>query len=76
MENKNYMFITLFLAILDLRNGKMKYSNAGHNPTLIKRKSHDIIKLDKLSGHVIGAVEGISYTEEEIKLEMNDIMLA
>jgi sigma-B regulation protein RsbU (phosphoserine phosphatase) len=74
-ENKNYMFITVFMAILDLRNGRMKYANAGHNPTYVKRKSGEITMLDNISGPVVGAMEGISYTEEEVGLEIGDVVL-
>ena len=33
--NESSMFVTLFIGILDLRNGEMHYSNAGHNPPVI-----------------------------------------
>lgn len=33
--NDSSMFVTLFIGILDLRNGEMRYSNAGHNPPVI-----------------------------------------
>ena len=33
--NKASMFVTCFLAILDKRNGKVVYANAGHNPPIV-----------------------------------------
>ena len=33
--NKTSLFVTCFLAILDKRNGKVIYANAGHNPPVI-----------------------------------------
>ena len=31
-NNEQGMFITMFLGLIDLRNGRMDYCNAGHNP--------------------------------------------
>lgn len=33
--NESLMFVTLFIGILDLRNGELHYTNAGHNPPII-----------------------------------------
>ena len=33
--NENNMFVTLFCGVLDLRNGHLRYCNAGHNPPVL-----------------------------------------
>ena len=37
-HNENGMFVTLFIAYIDLNTGRMDYCNAGHNPPTINGK--------------------------------------
>jgi PAS domain S-box-containing protein len=76
-DNTNYMFITVFMAILNTNTGELVYSNAGHNPTFIINKDKtDITKLTKLHGPVIGAMEEMTYTESRIDINKGDMILA
>ncbi|WKK66639.1 SpoIIE family protein phosphatase [Lutimonas zeaxanthinifaciens] len=75
-DNDTYMFITVFIAILNTDNGKFVYSNAGHNPSYIIGKNRDITILDELHGPVIGAMEGMTYNESTLYLEKDDMVLA
>ena len=34
-DNENGMFVTMFIATVDLKTGRMNYCNAGHNPPLL-----------------------------------------
>lgn len=63
-DNDNYMFITVFIGILNTTTGYLTYSNAGHNPPyIIDHQSKKSKKLGALHGVVIGAMEGVSYGE-------------
>jgi sigma-B regulation protein RsbU (phosphoserine phosphatase) len=73
-ENKNYMFVTVFMAIFNTSTGVMKYTNAGHNPTYIKRKNGSIEKLTTLHGPVVAAMEGLTYKESEEILNSGDFV--
>jgi sigma-B regulation protein RsbU (phosphoserine phosphatase) len=75
-ENKNYMFITVFLAILNTKNGKLVYCNAGHNPSYVIPVKGNIYQLKDLHGPVIAAVEGIDYKETIIQLAKGDYLFA
>lgn len=37
-NNPDIMFITMFLGIMDLESGVIRYCNAGHNPPIVVRK--------------------------------------
>lgn len=75
-DNDAYMFITVFIAILNTDTGKLIYSNAGHNPSYIIGENRSIETLDDLHGPVIGAMEGMTYGESELYIDKNDILLA
>ncbi len=74
-DNDACMFVTLFLALLDLKTGVLRFTNAGHNPSYVKRKATGAIeRLDKLHGPVIAAMEEIPYGSGETKLASGDTL--
>lgn len=75
-DNDAYMFITVFLAILNTTTGEMVYSNAGHNPSFVIKQNRDIIKLGDLHGPVIGAMEDMTYNETKVNISKEDILFA
>jgi sigma-B regulation protein RsbU (phosphoserine phosphatase) len=76
-ENDAYMFITVFIAILDISTGEMVYSNAGHNPSFILHEAKgELTKLSELHGPVVGAMEEMTFTESKLKLSKGDLVLA
>ena len=74
-DNPASMFVTLFLCIIDLSTGELKYTNAGHNPPYLKRVNKEIETLDTLHGPVIGAMEDYAYSEGSLKMHANDLLL-
>jgi PAS domain S-box-containing protein len=71
-DNPASMFVTLFMAIVDVHSGKIRFTNAGHNPPYILRKSGGFDCLDQRHGPIIGAVEGVAYKESESQLGEGD----
>jgi len=69
-NNREEMFVTVWLGILDLNTGVLTAANAGHEYPMIKHAGgkYEIYK-DK-HGFVIGGMEGIKYTEYEIQMEL------
>ncbi len=72
-ENPNCMFVTLFIGILNIKTGELKYANAGHNPPLIK-SGHRTFYQKGLSGPVAGAMEMIQFKELSLTLKKGDIL--
>jgi PAS domain S-box-containing protein len=72
-DNKAYMFVTVFIGILNTLTGEMQYTNAGHNPPYIIRKSGSLEALAQRHGPVIGAVKGLAYKEDTTHLFPGDM---
>jgi len=53
----------------------MVYTNAGHNPTFIRKADSNLERLDTVHGPVVGAREGLAYKEDRIRLTKGDILL-
>ena len=66
-KNSETMFITLWLGIYNKTTGKLTFSNAGHNPPLI-RENGKFRYLNIDSGIVLGIVEDFKFVNEEIAL--------
>ena len=64
-NNKENLFITAFVAILDGKTNKLLYSNAGHEPPFILRKE-GAERLDAAPNFVLGVVENMTYEVGEV----------
>jgi sigma-B regulation protein RsbU (phosphoserine phosphatase) len=73
-RNESCMFVTVFLAILDLREGVLAYSNAGHNPPYLKRTDGTLVRIDQRHGPIIGAAEGLAYSQDSLSLSDGDLL--
>ena len=65
--NEASMFVTLFLGVLDLQTGVLKYCNAGHNSPLVI--GHDVQTLRCDSNVPIGVLDDWDYSCQELRLE-------
>lgn len=62
-NNKESLFVTSFIGIINFKNEEIRYVNAGHEkPYVISNKQ--VKKLDGVSNFVLGGVEDFTYKEE------------
>ncbi len=66
------MFITVFCAILNTATGELRYTNGGHNPPVIIRRTGDLSYLDGPGELVVGIMEGTRYTTRTLALNPGD----
>ena len=67
------MFVTAFMAVLDLRNGELHYVNAGHNPPCYRGK--DGYKMMEVKRNIVlGGIENILFSEEKLQMQEGDRM--
>ncbi len=69
--NESNMFVTLFVGVLDLGSGLLKYCNAGHNaPLLLKEgKAQELAVKPNLP---LGIMASMDFEEQEARLEKGD----
>jgi sigma-B regulation protein RsbU (phosphoserine phosphatase) len=74
VDNTSFLFVTLFLGILDVRTGRLQYSNGGHSRPYILRASGSLEMLAGTDGIALGAVEDLSYASRTAVLERGDVL--
>ena len=71
--NEQNMFITLFLGVLDLETGLLRYCNAGHNsPFIIYDLGFKV--LDCKANLPLGILAGFAFEEQETQLAAGDTL--
>ena len=74
-ESVNYMFVTVFYGIYNIRTGEVTYTNAGHNPPYLIKANGTVEELPLSKDIVAGAIDDYQYTEETLQLEKGDTLL-
>ena len=71
-HNKEDMFVTVWLGILEISTGKLTAANGGHEyPTIYRNGGKFELFKDKHS-MIVGGMEGMKYKEYELYLEPGD----
>lgn len=68
-NNREDMFVTVWLGILEISTGKLTASNAGHDFPAIKSPEGLFEYRKDKHGFVIGGMEGMRYPEFEIQMD-------
>ncbi len=73
-ENDAGMFVTVWIASIDLITGEMQYASAGHNPAIIVRDGKKPEMLNIKPNLVLAAINGAKYDEHVAKLNPGDAL--
>ena len=68
-NNREEMFVTVWLGIADLKNGTLIAANAGHEKPIIKMPDGEYELFNDKNGFVIGGMEGLKYRNYEMPLK-------
>lgn len=74
-ESVDSMFVTVFYGIYDLSTGMIDFTNAGHNPPYILHADGKVEMLATKPNLVLGAVEGMPFTNESMQLNPGDAIV-
>lgn len=67
-------FATFFYGVLERETGAFTFTNAGHNPPLLRRADGTLIEL-KTGGLILGMMSGMPYAQETVTLEPGDVVV-
>ncbi len=71
-SNSEELFITAFLAVLNLKTGEFRYVNAGHEMPFIAKQGAPFEPHKIKAAFVLAGMEGMNYKEGTIQLEPGD----
>jgi serine phosphatase RsbU (regulator of sigma subunit) len=74
-DSQSGMFVTLFYGILDVKTGRLRFTNAGHNPPLLRRAESK--RLEQLSHHTLalGIEPDWHFESREVELRHGDVLV-
>lgn len=72
-NNPDIMFITIFIGVMDLSTGMIRYCNAGHNPPIVIRDGK-VKFLDSAPSLILGVDADAEYTSCEVALLPGDTL--
>ncbi len=74
-NNEELMFVTVFLAMLDLKTGKLIYVNAAHNPPLILHDGkYEYLPKNEKKVPPIGVRPKAHYEQKELQMTKGDVL--
>ncbi len=71
-SNREEMFVTVWLGILEIGSGRLITANAGHEYPVLKPSGGDFELMKAKHSFVVGGMAGIKYRETEIQLSPGD----
>ena len=72
-RNEAEMFVTIWVGILGLESGTLRFVSAGHNPPVLLR-GDEARYLRCKNGFVLAGMENTKYKEHNIQLEKGDVV--
>ena len=71
-DNDQMMFVTLFYAVLDTRDGRVVYANAGHNPPYLLRSGGAVDIVPSSGDMALAVMDGLAYADRTLVLAPGD----
>lgn len=72
LTNKQGLFVTMFVGIININTGKITYINCGHNQPLLKTNNGEYRYMDANPNIVLGAFENTEFNVLESQLNAGD----
>ncbi len=74
-DNAANLFVTAFAGIIDLRDGTVAYSDAGHEAPYLLRADGSVTRLDKPEGMALGVFDDAAFDGASVRLGKGDALV-
>jgi serine phosphatase RsbU (regulator of sigma subunit) len=74
-NNRSQMFVTALAGIIDLKTGTIEYSDGGHEPPFVIRRSGAVEMVEKVGGIALGIMRDHPFAAGSIHLDPGDTLL-
>jgi serine phosphatase RsbU (regulator of sigma subunit) len=74
-DSRSDLFLSAVYAKLDTDTGRLIFSNAGHNPALLRRTDDGSFEELTTHGIILGAFEGIELEDQRIDMRPGDLLV-
>ncbi|ATE67477.1 stage II sporulation protein E [Rhizorhabdus dicambivorans] len=74
-DNVANLFVTAFAGIIDLRDGHVEYSDAGHEAPFLVRADGSVSRLPKPEGMALGVFDDAEFETATVRLEPGDSLV-
>ncbi len=74
-DNAANLFVTAFCAIIDLRDGSIEYSDAGHEAPFLMRADGSVCRLPKPEGMALGVFDDAEFDSAAVRLAPGDALI-
>ena len=74
-QNKSGMFVTYWIGFLNIKTGKLTFTNAGHNPPIIRKKEGNTVALKQLHGFPLAIADECDFQFDEIQMDDGDTLV-
>ena len=71
-QNHEEMFVTIWLGVMDVRNGKVVACNAGHDYPILMKKGLDFELIRDRHGLIVGGLQSSAYENYEFTMDAGD----
>jgi len=74
-ESANFMFVTVFYGIYNIKTGEVTYTNAGHNPPYVMKADGSVEMFPLSKDLVVGAIDDFNFSQDTLTLDHGDTLL-
>jgi serine phosphatase RsbU (regulator of sigma subunit) len=73
-QSLSSMFVTVFLAVLDLKEHSLVFASAGHDSPILRRANGELVELTR-TGAAMGMMNGLQWEQVKISLREGDALV-